>query len=123
VVRLSALRIGRLYPQEILLVLISVRGDRKDFTSMKNPLTPAGIEPVTYRFVAQHLNHCAIAIAPYIVYVSFLNKKVLTQIKVRPRDTNNQKMTVKLIYNAEYPACGGSALHTSLLLSASEQPT
>jgi len=27
--------------------------------SMKNPLTPAGIEPATYRFVAQHLNHCA----------------------------------------------------------------
>jgi hypothetical protein len=27
--------------------------------SMKNPLTPAGIEPVTFWFVAQHLNHCA----------------------------------------------------------------
>jgi len=27
--------------------------------SMKNPLTPAGIEPVTIRFVAQHFNHCA----------------------------------------------------------------
>jgi len=26
---------------------------------MKNPLTPAGIEPATYGFVAQHLNHCA----------------------------------------------------------------
>jgi len=26
--------------------------------SMKNPLTPAGIEPATFRFVAQHLNHC-----------------------------------------------------------------
>jgi len=26
---------------------------------MKNPLTPTGIEPVTFRFVAQHLNHCA----------------------------------------------------------------
>jgi len=26
---------------------------------MKNPLTPAGIEPATFRFVAQHLNHCA----------------------------------------------------------------
>ena len=27
--------------------------------SIKNPLTPAGIEPATYWFVAQHLNHCA----------------------------------------------------------------
>ena len=27
--------------------------------STKNPLTPAGIEPATFRFVAQHLNHCA----------------------------------------------------------------
>jgi hypothetical protein len=25
---------------------------------MKNPLTPAGIEPATFRIVAQHLNHC-----------------------------------------------------------------
>ena len=30
--------------------------------AMKNPLTPAGIEPATYRFVAQHLNHCATAV-------------------------------------------------------------
>ena len=35
--------------------------DRKDFMSMKNPVTPAGIEPATYRFVAQHLNHSATA--------------------------------------------------------------
>ena len=27
--------------------------------SMKNSLTPAGIEPATFRFVAQHLDHCA----------------------------------------------------------------
>jgi len=26
---------------------------------MKNPLTPGGIEPATFRFVTQHLNHCA----------------------------------------------------------------
>jgi len=30
--------------------------------SMKNPLTPAGIEPETFRFVAQHLNHCTTAV-------------------------------------------------------------
>jgi len=35
--------------------------DRRDFMSMKYPLTPAGIKPVTYRFVAQLLNHCATA--------------------------------------------------------------
>jgi len=30
--------------------------------SMTNPLTPAGIEPATFRFVAQHPNHCATAV-------------------------------------------------------------
>jgi hypothetical protein len=30
--------------------------------SMKNPLTPAGIEPATFRFVTQLLNHCANAV-------------------------------------------------------------
>jgi len=28
---------------------------------MKNPVTQAGIEPATFRFVAQRLNHCATA--------------------------------------------------------------
>jgi len=55
--RLSAVRTGRLHPQKILSVLIS--GDWKDFMSMKNRLTLAGIEPATFQFVAQHLNHCA----------------------------------------------------------------
>ena len=30
--------------------------------SMKNPMTVAGIEPATFWFVAQHLNHRATAV-------------------------------------------------------------
>jgi len=39
---------------------------------MKKPLTPAGIEPATFRFVAQHLNHCATAV-PQTIYCQSIN--------------------------------------------------
>ena len=30
-------------------------------------MTPSGIELATFRFVAQHLNHCATAVSEYMV--------------------------------------------------------
>jgi len=32
-------------------------------------MTPAGIEPATFRFVAQQLNHCATAVFDYILRI------------------------------------------------------
>jgi len=50
--------------------------------SMKNPPTPAGIEPATFRFVAQHLNHCATAVPrPATKCINKCKYCVLLQIK------------------------------------------
>ena len=41
-------------------------------------MTPAGIEPASFRFVAQHLNHCATAV-PKMISVKGKGKAVQLQ--------------------------------------------
>jgi hypothetical protein len=55
VVRSSAPRTGRLYPQEMFLVFIFTRG--WVYPRFGNPVTPPGIDPGTVRPVAQRLIH------------------------------------------------------------------
>jgi len=47
-------------------------------------MTPSGIEPATFRFVAQHLNHCATAVPTWriIIIIANMNMESIKRIGI-----------------------------------------
>jgi len=66
---------------------------------MKNPLKPAGIEQAAFRFVAQHLNHCATAVFEYVIIASIISLKWQTA----QSDNNNNNNNIYLLQLGCYP--------------------
>jgi len=43
-------------------------------------MTPAGIEPATFRFVAQHLNHCVTGLPRYADVIKYKGKCTIRHV-------------------------------------------
>ena len=69
---------------------------------MKNPLTQAGIERATSRFVAQHLIHCAAAVPSLSMVNTFIIQDNLCEIWYRFSEYNIGKHEISKKLKAQY---------------------
>ena len=90
VVSLSASRTGRLYPQECSWYSFSLGtelnpepwcGEKE--MSLKNPVTPPGIDPGPFQLVAHCLNHYTTPAPNYVWHCSKRMKKILHFISLQ----------------------------------------
>ena len=95
IVRLSALRTGRLYPQGVFLILISVRG----WVDPRAIVTPSGIEPATFRLVSQCLNELRYGVPP-------LNIVRMDYRRLSPRGPEFDPRSVHMRYVMDKVALG-----------------
>jgi len=57
-------------------------------------MTPTGIEPATFRFVAQNLNHCATAVGMYVTHFIVVCMRYL----LNNTDYCNKKIALLLLF-------------------------
>jgi len=79
---------------------------------MTNPLTPVGIEPATFRFVAQHLNHCAAAVPPR-QYIHSQNKHFQNTRTLKSNLTANRPQYAHLFWMSLYCETTNFYTHTT----------
>jgi len=65
-------------------------------------MTPSGIGPATFRFVAQHLNHCAIAVPSAATGMSFISLQTVSHLyttqQLKPPPTAPHTITAQPTY-------------------------
>jgi len=69
-------------------------------------MTPSGIEPATFRFAAQNLNHCATAVPRYSGNISNLTEALRKDLKEVQRW--DCRSSVTLLRSSFYRRIGGA---------------
>jgi len=127
VVRLSALGTGCLYPQEIFLVLILVRGwvdlraivQLEGLCQWKIPVTPSGIEPATFWLVAQCLKQLHYHVPTFWGQGIFISSQMFSLTSC-PTQLLTEQLQGEVTLGMEWPLHENDLSPPNLLLGSSK---